>query len=92
MATLIYQVNTNFEFTATTTSQTLFPVNPNRTHFSIQNDGAEDVFVHFGSDDATITNGFRVSPANLYEPFKPGRGAISVIVASGTSRCIVMGD
>lgn len=75
-------------FTVTATSQELYPENSNRYHFSIQNNGAVDIFIHYGSEDATLVNGIKLIPTGLYESVNPGKSKITVISASSTAACV----
>lgn len=84
-----FQILQSNAVTVGATSQQLLAANPNRKHFSIQNQGAQSVYIHFGTEDATTTNGVEVKVDVLYEPFFPGRGEIHAISASGDQACVV---
>ena len=75
--------------TISTTSLLLSENNGARIHFSIENRGASSIFIHFGEEDATISNGIEVRSGELYEPFRPGRSKIYAISQSGSNACVV---
>jgi hypothetical protein len=55
---------------------------------SIQNRGSDNIYVHFGEENATSSNGVLVASGVLYEPVFPGRGTITVI-ADASVNCVV---
>lgn len=73
----------------TTTSQMLVDSNGSRIHFSIENRGSANIYIHFSEEDATTANGIQVRPGELYEPFNPGRSQVHAIAQSGSNDCIV---
>lgn len=83
-----YQLS-SVNITVGNTSQTLVENNGSRIHFSIQNRGSENIYIHFGLTDATSSNGILVEPNQYFEPFNPGRGTIKAISATGNVECVM---
>jgi len=74
----------------TNTSQMLSGVNASRVHFSLDHqDSTSNIYLHFGEEDATTSNGILIKPDEYYETYNPGRGEIHAISASGTNNCVV---
>lgn len=67
----------------------LYPIYRARKHFSIQNNGTDDIFIHFGPGPATLLNGYKLTPGNLYEPYTPLTGEIHAITSgAGGQACV----
>lgn len=80
----------NHTITARTTSQEALPANPRRRYLLLQNRGATDVFVAFGSN-AEVATGLEISADNgNYEPYVAPSSSVNVISSSGSPKVIII--
>lgn len=63
--------------------------NTSRQTILVQNLGENNVYVHFGSEDATTQNGHLIFPNGSIEAFRSGWGPVHMISESGNNPVIV---
>lgn len=92
-ALALYEHNTSITVqtntTATTTSTKLVNANTARNYLIIQNLGATNVLVKFGSAHSA-SEGITIFPGGNYEPFMVPTGDIYFKAASGTPAIVII--
>lgn len=79
-----YGINSG-SLTASVTSQTLIPANPDRKTFTIFNDSTSICFVRFGDGVNSANFMFKLAASDYYESIKPPfPGNVSIVWVSAT--------
>jgi len=94
------QSNT-YSITTTVASAAFIPEQKGRMMLEIRNQGAENVHFRFGSEAATVANGYRLAPGESYVAPIAGHisikeathvGAVQIIAAANTSAVVANVD
>lgn len=84
-----YVLDSQTNFTVTTTSQQVLPVRNRRKYLFIQNQGTDDVFIQIRDSQGSTLIGKLIVPGASYEPIQVPVQNIYMIARSGSQTVFI---